>query len=92
MLKPYDPLQDPNLAAYFSHKSVQKTLVSAGLVLPDGSIVRPGAASSRVHHVTQEMSRVEAEEEALAKEEAEIRVSMVCIAWLLLRVMLIALS
>jgi hypothetical protein len=66
--KEYDPLNDQYLAGFFERR--QKHLVEAGLVDPGGRVLPPDTKS--VQALKAEKVRA-ATEEALAREEAEIR-------------------
>lgn len=72
----YDSLKDPDLVRFLSAPQTQHTLLTAGLLTPDGRILNtesPGV-KGRLRVIEQELVTVAEEEEALKKEEATVRV------------------
>lgn len=77
----YDALKDPDMLRFLSAPQTQATLLSAGMLTPDGRIVNPDSPGmkGRLRVIEQELQGAAAEEAALKKEEATVRVSGVLV-------------
>lgn len=74
----YDALRDPDLQRFLFAPQTQQTLLTAGLLTPDGRILdtdSPGV-KGRIRVIEQELVGAAEEEAALKREEATVRVSL----------------
>lgn len=71
----YDALRDPDLQRFLSAPQTQQTLLTAGLLTPDGRILNPESPGmkGRIRVIEQELVGAAEEEAALKREEATVR-------------------